>query len=85
MATTEKIIEDCKKSAFQVFSTGIEEQALTVKEAANFLKTKPQTLDRWRVTRSGPPFSRIGVGRGKILYRLSALIEWLKENEMKAA
>ena len=61
------------------------EQALTVKEAAAFLKTKPQTLDKYRLTKSGPPFSRIGNGRGKILYRMSVLVKWLEENEMRAA
>lgn len=62
-----------------------EEQALTVKEAAAFLRTKPQTLDKYRLTKSGPPFSRIGNGRGKILYRMSSLLKWLEENEMRAA
>lgn len=61
------------------------EQPLTVKEAAAFLKTKPQTMDKWRLTKSGPPFSRIGNGRGKILYRMSVLVKWLEENEMRAA
>lgn len=63
----------------------ITEEPLTVKEAAAFLKTKPQTMDKWRLTKSGPPFSRIGNGRGKILYRMSVLVKWLEENEGRAA
>ena len=61
------------------------EEALTVKQAAEFLHVKPNTLDKWRLNKTGPAFSRIGAKRGKILYRLSELVDFLKSNEMRAA
>lgn len=62
-----------------------DQEVFSVAEAAAFLRTKPQTLDKWRLTRSGPPFSRIGQGRGKILYIKAQLVEWLNQNAMRAA
>lgn len=64
---------------------GNEEQALTVKEAADFLKVKPQTLDKYRLTKTGPAYSRIGNGRGAIRYRMSVLLKWLEETEGRLA
>ncbi|MHB8121441.1 MAG: helix-turn-helix domain-containing protein [Desulfuromonadaceae bacterium] len=63
----------------------VEERTLTITEAAEFLKIKPQTLNSWRMNRTGPVFCRIGTKRGKVLYRLSALVDFLKENELRAA
>jgi len=74
-----------KKKGGETSMSEIAEQALTVKEAAEFLKTKPQTLDKWRITKTGPPYSRIGNGRGGIRYRLSVLVEYLKSTEGRAA
>ena len=83
MLTTVVVVN--KKTEVKTSMPEITEQALTVKEAAEFLKTKPQTLDKWRITKTGPPYSRIGNGRGGIRYRLSALVEYLKSNEGRAA
>lgn len=38
---------------------------------------KPQTLANWRMQRKGPAFCRVGA---KILYPLSAVIEWERKN-----
>ena len=62
-----------------------EERTFTVKQAAEFLHVKAQTMDKWRLNKTGPPFSRIGHKRGKILYRKSVLIKWLEENEERYA
>jgi hypothetical protein len=85
MSEIEKLIEEGKKAAKSPVISADQEVFSTI-EAAVFLRTKPQTMDKWRLTKGGgPPFSRIGNGRGKILYRKSALIKWLEENEMRAA
>ena len=57
------------------------EITFTTKQAAEFLHVKPQTLDTWRLNKIGPAFSRIGTGRGRILYRKSVLVKMLEENE----
>jgi len=58
-----------------------EDITLTTGEAAEFLKIKPGTLRKWRTKDIGPSFSRIGVGRGKIVYRKSVLVKYLEESE----
>ena len=52
-----------------------EREVLTVEEAADYLRTSPRTLQRWRDRRWGPRFSKIG---GGVRYRrtdLDAFIE----------
>ncbi|MFZ4859233.1 MAG: helix-turn-helix domain-containing protein [Desulfuromonadaceae bacterium] len=61
------------------------EKTFTVKDAAAFLHVQPQTMDKFRINKTGPAFVRIGVGRGKILYRLSDLVKYLEANSMRDA
>ena len=61
------------------------EETWTVRELAEFLNVRPQTIDKWRMNRvSSPPYVRIGTGRGKIIYLKSAVIKWLEENALAA-
>ncbi|HCE68393.1 MAG: hypothetical protein A2X82_20150 [Geobacteraceae bacterium GWC2_55_20] len=62
-----------------------EEKALTVKQAAVFLCVTENTINKWRMNKTGPNFSRVGVKRGKILYRLSELVKFLETNETRFA
>lgn len=62
-----------------------EEKTFTVKQAAEFLHIKENTLNKYRMNKTGPAFSRIGVKRGRILYRLSELVKFLEANETRLA
>ncbi|MCZ4121772.1 helix-turn-helix transcriptional regulator [Streptomyces sp. H39-S7] len=53
---------------------------LTVKDAAEYLGLSPHTLYVWRHRRQGPPSFRMGP-RGRVMYRLSALDIWVREQE----
>lgn len=58
-----------------------EEENLTTEQAAEFLLIKPGTLRKWRMKAVGPSFSRIGSGRGKIIYRKSVLAKYLETTQ----
>ena len=63
-------------------SVGIEQElTLTTKQAAEFLHVKENTLRKWVMKGTGPAYSRIGSGRGRILYRLPVLVKYLEHNE----
>lgn len=62
-------------------SENIEDENLTTEQAAEFLLIKPGTLRKYRMKGSGPSFSRIGVGRGKIVYRKSVLVKYLETTQ----
>lgn len=47
---------------------------LTPQEAAEYLRTKDRTLERWRHTGGGPPFVKIG---RRVCYKLTDLDTWL--------
>jgi len=51
---------------------------LTLPKAANYLGISANTLYVWRHRRQGPPSFRMG---GRVMYRISALDEWVKEQE----
>ncbi|WP_274563350.1 helix-turn-helix transcriptional regulator [Streptomyces spiramyceticus] len=53
---------------------------LTVKDAAEYLGLSPHTLYVWRHRRQGPPSFRMGP-RGRVMYRLEALVAWVREQE----
>ena len=54
---------------------------LTNNEAAELLKISPRTLERLRVTGTGPSFLKAGIGkRSRVLYKHSEIIEWLEKN-----
>jgi excisionase family DNA binding protein len=51
---------------------------LTEDEAAEYLRVRPRTLQRWRQLGRGPRFTRAG---RRILYRLADLEAYLREQE----
>lgn len=54
-------------------------EVLTEKEAANYLKVRPQTLALWRTQCRGPVYSRV---EGAIRYRRQALDLYLESTEV---
>ncbi|WP_407352034.1 helix-turn-helix transcriptional regulator [Luteimonas sp. R10] len=54
---------------------------LTTRELATKLKRSPETLERWRRLRSGPPFLRV---QGRVLYDRSQVEKWLQDQTVKA-
>lgn len=49
------------------------------KQAAEFLKLSPRTLERMRVEGAGPPYLKAGRSiRAKVLYRPSDVREWVE-------
>ena len=57
------------------------EKTLTTRQAAEFLHIKENTLRKWVMKGTGPAYSRIGSGRGRILYRLPVLLRYLETTE----
>jgi hypothetical protein len=49
---------------------------LTTRELALELKRSPETLERWRRLRIGPPFLRV---QGRVLYDRNQVEAWLQE------
>jgi excisionase family DNA binding protein len=47
---------------------------LTQREAAELLRLSERTLERWRVSGSGPAFTKLGK---RVLYREPDLLEWV--------
>jgi len=67
-------------------SRGLEQElTLTTKQAAEFLHIKENTLRKWIMSGKGPAYSRIGEGRGRILYRLPVLLKYLESTERGGA
>lgn len=50
---------------------------LTVREAADILRLSPRTLDRYRASRTGPAYYKLG---GRVRYKKSDLMEWVEQN-----
>lgn len=56
---------------------------MTQEQLGAFLDVSIQTLERWRRSKSGPPFFRLGgPKRGHVRYRKVALTEWFASREM---
>lgn len=49
---------------------------LTTKELATQLKRSPETLERWRRLRIGPPYIRL---QGRVLYSRNSVEVWLEQ------
>ena len=54
---------------------------LTTSEAADLLRRRPPTLERWRRQRIGPPFYRIN---GRVAYDRDDIEAWLVEQKRAA-
>ena len=57
------------------------DELLTTKEAARYLRVSPRTLERYRVTGQGPRYLKIG---RLVFYRKSDLDAWLAERERRS-
>jgi predicted DNA-binding transcriptional regulator AlpA len=58
----------------------LEDKILIPDEVALLLRVKVDTLYRWRLDGDGPPFVRLGRGRGRIGYRKSDIDQYLLDN-----
>ncbi|MFP5276947.1 MAG: helix-turn-helix transcriptional regulator [Acidobacteriota bacterium] len=56
------------------------DRLLTIREAAKFLRVPKARLDQWRCKEIGPPYVKMG---RSVLYRLSALREYVAAQEVK--
>ncbi|MGC9964277.1 MAG: helix-turn-helix domain-containing protein [Syntrophobacteraceae bacterium] len=54
---------------------------LNTKEAAQFLRTSPRTLEKWRVTGAGPEFFKIG---RLAFYSPVTLRAWVEGNRRRS-
>jgi hypothetical protein len=53
---------------------------LSSSATASYLGLQPQTLRRWRMAGTGPPYIRLGNStNSKVAYRRSDLVQWLAE------
>lgn len=57
-------------------------ELLSTKDTARLIGVSERTLLRWHSVQTGP--ARIRVGR-KVLYRLKAVYDWLRANEISPA
>jgi excisionase family DNA binding protein len=57
-------------------------QLLTTKEAAEFLRLKPHTLENMRSEGKGPIFMKLG---GRVFYHRADLKTWLKESRRRSS
>jgi hypothetical protein len=48
---------------------------LTQDDVATLLKVPPRTLEDWRLTRSGPPYRKIG---RHVRYELTEVMDWFR-------
>jgi hypothetical protein len=49
---------------------------LTQPELAEFLRVSERTLEDWRVTHSGPPYSKLG---RHVRYNIDDVVVWVRE------
>lgn len=61
-----------------------DQRFLTAAEAAQMLRLADGTLANLRSRGAGPPYTRVG-DRGRILYRLSDIEEWLAMRRVVSA
>ena len=67
-----------KEAVLDAHLRGHPARVLTVAETAAFLSSTKSWLDQARMGPNGPPFVRIGEGRGsRVGYRLKDLEAWL--------
>ena len=57
---------------------------LTAEETAERLRVTVDTLKRWRMQKSGPPYLNLSDGRGAVRYPEAALDQWINDRLMSA-
>jgi excisionase family DNA binding protein len=57
-------------------------QLLTTREAAEFLRLKPHTLENMRSEGKGPIFMKLG---GRVFYHRADLKTWLRESRRRSS
>ncbi len=65
-----------------VTMTTPEAEVLTRREAAGRLGLSEKTLKRYASEGRGPRYSRTGDVRGRVMYRVSDLVEWLDQRRV---
>jgi hypothetical protein len=63
----------------------ISSPVVTSVEAARYIGLAPATLRNLRSQSEGPAYVRVGHGRGRVMYRLSALDSYLDARTVKPA
>jgi len=56
------------------------ERHLTTAELAEREHVQPQTVRLWRCLARGPKYIRLGGRFGRVVYRLSDVVEWEKQS-----
>jgi hypothetical protein len=51
-------------------------------EAAQFLRLAPQTLAKFALRGMGPPYTRTGAVKGRVLYQLRDLVQWANSRKV---
>ena len=74
------VAQDLSCNPYPNPAPAVRQAFLSVKEAAEYLGLSPHTLYVWRHRRNGPPSFRMGA-RGRVMYRLSALDAWIRDQE----
>jgi predicted DNA-binding transcriptional regulator AlpA len=59
-----------------------DDDLLTKSELARALKVSVRTIDRYVSEGGGPPYVRIGRGRGQLRWRWGDVLEWLREHRV---
>lgn len=57
---------------------------LNTKELAVFLGVTVPMLEQWRKSKVSPPYIRVGIKRGRIIYQRNDVLTWLENNKVTA-
>jgi predicted DNA-binding transcriptional regulator AlpA len=68
-------------TALGVGAQNVAQQLMTKDEFSAVVNRSPRTIDRWVRNRTAPPHVPLGSG---IAFRVEAVTEWLKRNEVRA-
>jgi len=61
------------------------EQLLTEDDAAEFLRTSARTLERYRVSGTGPAFVKLSPGRsGPVRYLRADIFKWISDRRQQS-
>ena len=70
-----------RAAASRALATGAAMELLREKQAAERLGVSRRTLQRWRISGDGPPFTRIGLRR--VAYPEAALTAWCERQTFR--
>lgn len=59
---------------------------LNSKQAAELLNCTPAALEAWRHRKVGPPYKKLGTGRGGMVrYDKAKLLDWIEKQEVEVS